>query len=114
MTNKKWVYKRFQTLYVGTSLEGVFETLKTAEQAERSGAWKNIILESKEDYDGHWEIFLEGQRLETDNEFEARVSLEKIQQENSRARDLAEYQRLKAKFEKQLTDSAPSCTLLKL
>jgi hypothetical protein len=70
------------------------------EKLEKQGI-THINIEISDNYGSQYiSIETEIQRLETDEEFEERVNIEKAKLKIIEARELAEFERLKKKFEK--------------
>ena len=61
--------------------------------------WEEPYEGSVEAWDGHWSMTVTRDRLETDEEFEARLEKEKVEKERRKKMRYESYLKLKAEFE---------------
>lgn len=110
-TNKrvrKLVYRRIQRLDLEdqSTPQGAINYLINAQDQALLNGYQNCTIETAYDGSGDRELWLFGDRLETDHEFKERIKKEdrdKKNEENIKikkeAAELKEYERLKKKFE---------------
>lgn len=89
----KWVSAKYPADIHYASLEDLITTLQEALIAQSLGEWRNLSLETEEDY-GSYSICLTGQRPETEDERTKREEWAKQLEENRRQT----YEQLKKEF----------------
>jgi hypothetical protein len=80
------------------SIDGAIDYLKELKERYENSHWSDLEISEDSCYEGGYILRLHGRRLETDAEYKNRLGFAKEVVERKKARDLAEYQRLKAIF----------------
>ena len=88
---KKWIAGTYYEFY---SEVEVIELMDKLREALLDPNWKNIVVTSEKSYESTY-IVVNGMKLETDEQYEARTKWEKIDEDRERAQ--LDY--LKAKYE---------------
>jgi hypothetical protein len=106
MTDKIRVYDVFDTMHPNDGFDSVIATIQRAKEAEASGEWDGLEIQSEGDYDYHspkWVI--NGYRWENDKEYDKRMKdLERAAKSAKKAKEKVEvderklYEKLKKKY----------------
>lgn len=82
----------------GLSIDESIDYLKELKEIYENSHWSDLEIYEDGCYEGGYILRLHGKRLETDAEYENRLECTKEAVERKKARDLAEYGRLRAIF----------------
>ena len=97
--SKKMIIKELERLFFdGDALDVVIRKLQN--YTEEYKEYTNLRVNEELVYDGGYYVYLYGDRLESDTEYENRIRWEKEAEERKLAIQRKQYEELKAKFEK--------------
>ena len=82
------------------SIEGAIEYIQSLQEKYSKG-WTDLQIYEDPSYEGGYHLKLRGKRFETDQEYENRTRNDKERELRKLNYDRAEYERLKALFEKE-------------
>lgn len=101
MSDYQWSNDIFRCGMQYYSLERLEESIKEARKAEANGAWKDFHLKAQYEDGCIVDIFLTGERKETDNEYLERKKYEQALLEHQKKIRRETYEKLKKEFEGQ-------------